>query len=95
MRQLADGVQQLRGWPRNAINVYLIGDVLIDAATRQGEKRIMRELAGQTLSAHALTHAQRVDQPGLDRIIQHAIDPLLQRHTGKRPGMHRSLSRLV
>ncbi|HYB24344.1 MAG TPA: MBL fold metallo-hydrolase [Solirubrobacteraceae bacterium] len=69
MRELADGVQLLRGWPPNAINVYLAGppattglrrpgrDVLIDAATRRGERRIMRELAGRTLSAHALTHA--------------------------------------
>ena len=37
----------LKGWPPNAINVYLVGDVLIDAATRQGEKRIMRQIAGQ------------------------------------------------
>jgi len=57
MRQLARDVYLLRGFPPNAINVYLVGDVLIDAATRQGEKRIMRELRGRTLSAHALTHA--------------------------------------
>jgi glyoxylase-like metal-dependent hydrolase (beta-lactamase superfamily II) len=57
MRLLADGVWQLRGFPPNAINVYLLGDVLIDAATRQGERRILRELRGHGLSAHALTHA--------------------------------------
>lgn len=56
MKQLADGVSQLRGLPPNAINVYLLGDVLIDAATRQGERRIMRELRGRSLAAHALTH---------------------------------------
>jgi hydroxyacylglutathione hydrolase len=57
VRQLADGVHQLSGWPRNAINVYMLGDVLLDAATRQGEQRIMRQLAGRRLNAHALTHA--------------------------------------
>jgi hydroxyacylglutathione hydrolase len=57
MKELAPEVQQLRGFPRDAINVYLLGDVLIDAATRQGEKRIVRELGARTLSAHALTHA--------------------------------------
>jgi len=57
MRELAERVHLLRGWPRNAINVYLVGDVLIDAATRQGEKRIMRQIAGRPLNAHALTHA--------------------------------------
>lgn len=57
MRQLADGVFQLKGLPPHAINVYLAGDVLIDAATRQGERRVLRQLRGRRLSAHALTHA--------------------------------------
>jgi hydroxyacylglutathione hydrolase len=57
MRQLADGVHQLGGWPPNAINVYLVGDVLVDAATRQAERRISRQLAGRRVAAHALTHA--------------------------------------
>ncbi|HLH14826.1 MAG TPA: MBL fold metallo-hydrolase [Solirubrobacteraceae bacterium] len=57
MRELAQDVHMLDGWPRNAINVYVIGDVLVDAATRQGERRILRQLARRALSAHALTHA--------------------------------------
>ncbi len=63
MRELAPGAWQLRGWPPNAINVYLLGErrqpgcVLIDAATRQAERRILRQIAGQRVSAHALTHA--------------------------------------
>lgn len=62
MKQLAEDVYLLKGRPANAINVYLIGEqrqpgcVLIDAATRQAEKRIFKQLAGRTLSAHALTH---------------------------------------
>jgi hydroxyacylglutathione hydrolase len=57
VKQLADGVWQLRGFPPNAINVYLIEDVLIDAASRYARRRILRELRGHTVSAHALTHA--------------------------------------
>jgi hydroxyacylglutathione hydrolase len=57
MRQLAPGVQQLDGWPPDAINAYVIEDVLIDAGTRFDQNRILRQLAGQRLSAHALTHA--------------------------------------
>ena len=34
MKQLAEGLYQLRGFPPNAINVYLMGDVLVDAGTR-------------------------------------------------------------
>jgi len=57
MKQLAEGVWLLRGFPPNAINVYLVEDVLIDAATRQGERRILREISERRVSAHALTHA--------------------------------------
>jgi len=57
MKQLADGVFLLGGRPPYAINVYLLADVLIDAATRQGERRIMRQISERRLTAHALTHA--------------------------------------
>ena len=57
MRQLAAGVWQLKGVPRNGINVYLVEDVLIDAATRRAPKRILSQLEGHRVSAHALTHA--------------------------------------
>jgi hydroxyacylglutathione hydrolase len=76
MRQLAEDVYLLRGWPPNAINVYLIGDVLLDAGTRQAEKRIMRELAGRRLSAHALTHAHPDHQGSSHAICERLQIPL-------------------
>jgi hydroxyacylglutathione hydrolase len=76
MRQLADGVFQLRGFPPNAINVYLLGDVLIDAATRQGERRIVRQLRGRTLHAHALTHAHPDHQGSSHAICERFAIPL-------------------
>ena len=57
MRQLAEGVHQLRGFPPNAINAYLVGDVLVDAASRHAERRILRQLRGRNLAAHVVTHA--------------------------------------
>ncbi len=58
MKQIAEDVWQLGGgFPPNAINVFLIGDVVIDAATRWSGRRILRELRGRTVRAHALTHA--------------------------------------
>jgi glyoxylase-like metal-dependent hydrolase (beta-lactamase superfamily II) len=76
VKQLADGVYQLKGWPPNAINVYLLGDVLIDAATRQAERRIMRQIAGRTLSAHALTHAHPDHQGSSHAICEKLGIPL-------------------
>jgi glyoxylase-like metal-dependent hydrolase (beta-lactamase superfamily II) len=57
MKQLADGVYQLKGFPPNGINVYLMNDVLIDAATKFAGRRVLGELRGRTVNAHALTHA--------------------------------------
>ncbi len=76
MRALADGVQMLSGRPANAINVYLVGDVLIDAATRQGERRIMRQIAGRAVSAHALTHAHPDHQGASHAICERLQIPL-------------------
>ena len=57
MKQLADGVWQLGGFPPNVINVYVIEDVLIDAASRHAARRILRQIDGRPITAHALTHA--------------------------------------
>lgn len=68
MKQLADGVWQLSGFPPNAINVFLVEDVLIDAGTRHSGRRIARQLGGHKLSAHALTHAHP-DHQGASREV--------------------------
>lgn len=57
MKQLADDVHLLAGFPPNAINVYLLGDVIVDAATRHARRRILRQVRGRAVTAHALTHA--------------------------------------
>ena len=68
MRELADGLWQLKGSPRNAVNVYLAEDVLIDAATKRAERRIFGEIAGRKLIAHALTHAHP-DHQGCSHVV--------------------------
>ncbi len=57
MKQVADDLWQLGGFPPNAINVFLMGDVLIDAGTRHSGRRIFRQLDGHKVATHALTHA--------------------------------------
>jgi hydroxyacylglutathione hydrolase len=73
MKQLAEDIYLLRGFPPNAINVYLIGDVLIDAATRQAEGRIMRQIRSHTVNAHALTHVHP-DHQGASHAICEKLD---------------------
>jgi glyoxylase-like metal-dependent hydrolase (beta-lactamase superfamily II) len=68
MRELADGVLQLDGFPRDSINVYVLGDVLIDSGTIFDRRRVLRQLDGRSLSAHALTHAH-FDHFGSSRAV--------------------------
>ena len=56
MREIAQGIWQLTGFPPNAVNIYLAGDVLIDTGTRWARGRILRQLAGRPLSQVVLTH---------------------------------------
>lgn len=68
MRELAPGVWQLGGFPPNAINVYAIDGVLVDAATRYAGRRILRQLRGREITAHALTHAHPDHQGASHRV---------------------------
>ena len=68
MKERAKGVWQLSGFPRNSINVYLVEDVIVDAATRHAGRRILREVRGRDVKAHALTHAHG-DHQGASREI--------------------------
>jgi hydroxyacylglutathione hydrolase len=70
MKQVADGVWLLSGFPPNAINVYLVGDVLVDAGTRHGGRRILRQLRGRRVVAHALTHVHPDHQGSSARVCE-------------------------
>ena len=56
VKQIAENLWQLSGRPRDMFNVYLAGNVLIDAATRWAKRRILRQLRGRTVRMVALTH---------------------------------------
>jgi hydroxyacylglutathione hydrolase len=58
MKQVAEGVWQLDTVPLpNAVNAFLIDDVLIDAGGRRSAGKILRQAEDRPITAHALTHA--------------------------------------
>ena len=57
MEQVADGVWQLALMPRNGVNAWLIGDVIVDAGYGVHGKKIVAALRGRDVAAHAITHA--------------------------------------
>jgi hydroxyacylglutathione hydrolase len=72
MKEVAEGVWQLRGalpLP-SAINTYLVGDVLIDGGARFDTRKIVRQLEGRELRAHALTHAHSDHQGASKRVCE-------------------------
>ncbi|WP_193614629.1 MBL fold metallo-hydrolase [Nocardioides lijunqiniae] len=73
MREIAPGVQLLRGRPPHMVNCYLVGDVLVDAGTPGARKRLLRELSGHPVTAHAVTHAHP-DHFGSSRAVCEAMD---------------------
>lgn len=70
MKRLAEGVWQLKGALPipNAINTYLVEDVLVDAGARFETRKILRQLRGRELAAHALTHVHP-DHQGASRAV--------------------------
>jgi len=76
VRRLAEDLFQLHGLPPNAINVYLLDDVLIDAGTRWAQRRILRQLRGRPVFAHALTHAHPDHQGASHAVCEVLAVPL-------------------
>ena len=76
MKQLADDVFVLEGFPPYTINVYLLGEVLIDSSTRWAANRILRRLRGHNVTLHALTHAHPDHQGSSHAICERLGIPL-------------------
>jgi len=72
MEEIAPDLYLLRGFPKYAINVYLMGEVLLDAGTRLARNRILNQLKGRSVSAHALTHAHP-DHQGASHAVCEAL----------------------
>jgi hydroxyacylglutathione hydrolase len=76
MKQLAEGVWRLDEFPRPTINIYLAGDVLIDAGRRWDESRIRKQTADRDLSMIALTHVHPDHQGAAKPICEERGIPL-------------------
>lgn len=91
MQQVADGVWRLSQRPRPLINVYLVGDVLIDAGRRTDRRRIFKQLEDRELSLLALTHAHP-DHQGVAKDICEARGIPLACHVDDVDAMERPIS---
>lgn len=72
MRQVADGLWQVPLAPRESVNAYVLGDVLVDAGTAGMGKKLPAKLTGHPIAAHTLTHAHP-DHVGGSRAVVDAL----------------------
>lgn len=72
MHQVAEDVWHIPLAPRNAVNAYLLGDVVVDAGTKGMAKRVLKAVAGRGVTAHAITHAHP-DHVGGSRAVVDAL----------------------
>lgn len=86
MLKLADGLWLLNGFPRYYFNVYLMQDVLVDAATRWGRWRILRQLRDRPPRLMALTHCHPDHQGSAFAVCERFGVPLAC-HEGDRAAM--------
>src|SRR5580765_8638802 len=86
MEKIADGVWLLSGFPAYYLNVYLIENILIDAATRWGTGRILRQLKARPPRLVALTHCHP-DHQGAAKAIGETFGAQLACHRADVPAM--------
>jgi glyoxylase-like metal-dependent hydrolase (beta-lactamase superfamily II) len=86
MREVAEGVWQLAGFPRHLVNVYLAGGVLFDAGTRWARRRILQQLRGQDVRLLALTHCHP-DHQGAARVVCRTLGVPLACHEADAPAV--------
>ena len=73
MIEIAPDVFHLPLVPRNGINAYVIGDVIVDAGLASSAKKIVKAVEGRDVRALAITHAH-VDHVGGGRRLVDALE---------------------
>lgn len=72
MNQVTDDVWQIPLVPRNGVNAYLVGDVLVDAGYILSGKKVVSAVKGREIRAHALTHVHN-DHAGGTKHVHEAL----------------------
>lgn len=78
MERVAEDVFRIPLLPRDGINAYLVGDVLVDAGMKSNAPKILSSAkqGGVTLAAHVITHAHVDHVGGTPRIVDETGIPV-------------------
>jgi glyoxylase-like metal-dependent hydrolase (beta-lactamase superfamily II) len=70
MEQIAEDVWHVPLTPRNAVNAYVLGDMLVDAGVKPLGGRAVAAARERGVTAHALTHAHLDHAGGSARVVR-------------------------
>jgi len=70
MRQIADDVWHLPLAPRDSVNAYILGDVLVDAGIKPMGGKAVAAARERGVTSHALTHAHLDHAGGSARVVR-------------------------
>jgi glyoxylase-like metal-dependent hydrolase (beta-lactamase superfamily II) len=73
MKEIAKNVFKISLMPRDAINCYVVDDILIDAGIRSSSNKILNALKNRKITKHALTHAH-ADHQGSSSIVCRSLN---------------------
>jgi hydroxyacylglutathione hydrolase len=76
MKDVAPGVWRVPQFPLPVVNVYLAGEVLIDAGSKPDRRRILKAIAGREVSLLALTHVHPDHQGAAKAVCEERAIPL-------------------
>jgi glyoxylase-like metal-dependent hydrolase (beta-lactamase superfamily II) len=76
MKQLAEDLYLIEGFPPHTINIYWMDGYVIDSGTRHSFRRIVRQVADRPVIGHVLTHAHPDHQGSSRRVCEHYGVPL-------------------
>jgi glyoxylase-like metal-dependent hydrolase (beta-lactamase superfamily II) len=72
MNRVTDDVWQIPLVPRNGVNAYLVGDILVDAGYILSGKAVVKAVRDHDVRVHALTHVHN-DHAGGSRHVHEAL----------------------
>ncbi len=72
MNKVADDVWQIPLVPRNGVNAYLVGDILVDAGYLLSGRKLVSAVRGHDVRLHALTHVHN-DHAGGSKHVHEAL----------------------